>query len=66
MVFAHLEPFCSKHGVGLGRFTEQTFERVHSKWNEYSRYRLHGEVSHPEYGSALLQAVKDLNVLNLT
>ena len=34
---AHVSPFCRQHGKGLASFSEQTFERLHSKWAEYSR-----------------------------
>ena len=43
LVFAHLTSFCEQIGIGLARFSEQTFERTHSQWVEYSRYRLIGD-----------------------
>ena len=65
LVFAHLTLFCEQIGIGLARFSEQTFERTHSQWVEYSRYRLIGEVTNPRYGEVLQKILMDSNVLYL-
>ena len=62
---ARVSPFCRQHGKGLASFSEQTFERLHSKWAEYSEYKLRSETTDPEYGNVLLNVVKDLNSLYL-
>ena len=46
-------------------FSEQTFERLHSKWAEYSEYKLRSETTDPQYGNVLLNVVKDFNSLHL-
>ena len=66
MIFAHIVPFYEETGQALGRISEQTFERMHSRWKEFARYRLRGELSDPQYGPALLKATQNLNVLYLS
>ena len=65
LVFAHLTSFCEQISIGLTRFTEQTFERTHSQWVEYSRYWLIVEVTNPRYGEVLQKILMDSNVLYL-
>ena len=65
LIFARLTSFCKQIGIGLARFSEQTFERTHSQWVEYSRYRLIGEVTNPRYGAVLQKVLIDFNVLHL-
>ena len=66
MIFAHIVPICEETGQGLGRMSEQTYEQMHSSWREFARYQLRGNISNPQYGPALLKAIQDLNVLNLS
>ena len=59
-VFYHVPTFCRRHQVGLGIFSEQASEAVHSKfqktWDKYKVSQLNDS-----YGSRLLMAVNDFN-----
>ena len=65
LFFAHLTSFCEQIGTGLARFSEQTFERTHSRWVEYSRYQLIGEVTDTRCAEVLQKVLMDFNVLHL-
>ena len=63
-VFYHIQEFCSKENVGLGRHSEQASESVHRRFNLiYFKYKVNK--SHPEYDLYLLKAVKEFNCSNL-
>ena len=64
-VFVHVKHFCESRGKGLGHFSEQTFERMHSRFNEFSRYRLPKENKSRGFSESLLKVTKELNVLQL-
>ena len=59
-IFHHVHEFCSKEGVGLGRFSEQASESVHNSFKTIF-LRCERGISNPEYGAQLLKAVKDYN-----
>ena len=61
VVLAHVAPFCQERGKGLGSYSEQTLERLHSKWSEATKYKLRMLTTDSEYGNVLLKAVKDFN-----
>ena len=65
LVFAHLTSFCEQIGIGLARFSEQTFERTHSRWVECSRYPLIREVTNAQYEEVFLKVLMDFNVLHI-
>lgn len=63
-VFHHIMDFCEVHNVGLGRFSEQSVEAVHSDFKTtWSRYKV--AESNPAYSSQLLKAVRDYNSKHL-
>ena len=64
-VIAHVLPFCKEHGKGLGYFSEQCFERLHSRFGEYSKYRLPDVTTTHEYAKALHKVVTEFNVLRI-
>ena len=64
-VFVHVKHFCESRGKGLGHFSEQTFERMHSRFNKFSRYRLPKENKSRGFSESLLKVTKELNVLQL-
>ena len=64
-VFVHVKHFCDLRGKGLGHFSEQTFERMHSRFTEFSRYRLPKENKSRGFAESLLKVTKELNVLQL-
>jgi hypothetical protein len=57
-----MKEFCHEAGCGLLPFTEQSFEAMHAKFAEFSRYRLPRKPDHPNYGSNLLKITKEMNV----
>ena len=63
-VFFHVHEFCDRHQTGLGIFSEQASEAVHSNfsvtWKNYKFSDIH-----PEYPSQLLRAVNDYNTSHL-
>ena len=56
-IFHHVSEFCQARGVGLGRFSEQASESVHSDFAKtWQRYVV--PHSHAKFGQHLLQAVQ--------
>ena len=64
ILFQHCIEFCHKNGEGLGAFSEQSGETLHSDflvcWNRYKR-----EQSHSDYCKQLLAAVVSYNSLHI-
>ena len=64
-IMDHLGPFLEKHGVGLGRWSEQAFESVHSKFNGvWMKYSVKDKAC-PQYKRTLLKTVLDFNGNNV-
>ena len=63
-LFQHCAEFCLEYGEGLGAFSEQSGETLHSDflicWARYKR-----DQSHPEYCKQLLAAVVSYNSLHI-
>ena len=60
VLFSHVPEFCQKVGKGLGSFSEQASESVHSDFNlTWQRYRR--QMNHPQYQDCFLRAVVDYN-----
>ena len=59
-LFQHCAEFCHEYGEGLGAFSEQSGETLHSDfllcWNRYKR-----DKKHPSYLKQLLAAVVSYN-----
>ena len=64
-IMTHIVQFYGHTSKGLRRFSEQTFERLHSCFAEFVKYRLRTTQSDPEYLPGLLKCVKEFNVLRL-
>ena len=63
-VFHHIIDFCSTVNTGLGRYSEQTVEAVHSDFRHtWMKYKV-GE-NHPHYAAHLLKAVCEYNSQHL-
>lgn len=59
-VFFHVPDFCSKVEKGLGFYSEQAIESVHSDFKTmWAKYKVSS--THPEYPSKLLKAVQEYN-----
>ena len=56
----HVVQFCQQTGKGIGGLSKQTFERCHSKFPEFSRYKLRQNVGDSEY------CIKEFNALHLS
>ena len=48
----HLALICKKIGSGIGPLSEQTFERLLSRWRGHARYRIIGNISSLGYGQS--------------
>lgn len=63
-IFKHVKEFCQKHQVGLGLFSERTFESAHDEfkltWNKYLT-----KESYPNYAQKLLRAISEFNSLHV-
>ena len=62
VLLKHVPEFCRQEGKGLGHFSEQVFEHLHSRFAEFSRYRLPSIMTTPEYAEALLKVTKEFNI----
>ena len=63
-VFFHVPEFCDRHQKGLGIFSEQASESVHSNFSDtWKRYKVSD--IHSEYPSQLLRAVNCYNTSHL-
>ena len=63
-VFFHEHEFCDRHQTGLGIFSEQASEAVHSNFSvTWKRYKVSD--IHSEYPSQLMRAVNDYNTSHL-
>ena len=64
ILFQHCAEFCNEHGEGLGAFSEQSGETLHSDflvcWARYKR-----DQSHPDYCKQLLAAVISYNSMHI-
>ena len=59
-VFFHVPYFCQKNGKGLGFFSEQAIETVHSDfWKTCKNFKV--KSSHPDYPNRLLKPVQKYN-----
>ena len=60
-VFFHVPIFCKRHHTGLGIFSEQASEAVHSKFEKtWTKYKV-SKVDNSLYNSRILKAVVDFN-----
>lgn len=60
VVFHHVKDFCKKHGTGLGFFSEQAVESVHSDFEKYwTEYKVFKE--HDNYAGKLWKNVVSYN-----
>ncbi|XP_065683561.1 uncharacterized protein LOC136096352 [Hydra vulgaris] len=59
-VFHHVQQFIHQHKVGLGVFSEQATEALHSNFKTHWQ-RFKRNSTHPEYSSQLLSCVVDYN-----
>ena len=63
-VFYHIEEFLENKRFGLGIYSEQSTESLHSKFSvHWSRYKRN--LSHPKYGDYLLSCIVDFNSKHL-
>ena len=62
----HVPQFCNSTGRGLGGLSEQAFERLHSRFNEFSKYKIRQNKDDPEYATSLLKCTVQLNSLHLS
>lgn len=59
-LFFHVPTFCRRHQIGLGIFSEQASEAVHSKFQKtWAKYKV-SQLSE-SFGTRLLMAVNDFN-----
>lgn len=63
-IFFHIADFCGQRNSGLGMYSEQSFEAVHSDFKStWTRFKVSDE--NPRYAERLLSAVKDYNSKHL-
>lgn len=63
-VFYHVEDFCTKYQIGLGFYSEQAVESVHSDFDSvWKKYKV--DKNHPQYSNRLMQAVGEFNGLRV-
>jgi hypothetical protein len=59
-VIHHIIQFCEPRGMGLGQWSEQASEAVHSDFNAtWLKYKV--PEHHPHYGNQLLHSVREYN-----
>ena len=60
-VFFHVEDFCEMVGMGLGPWSEQAAESLHTDFDKmWTRYKVR-DTDHEKYGERLLEAVVAYN-----
>ena len=61
ILFCHVKEFCRKNGYGLGVYSKQTGETIHSRFSEFSRYKLPSDFHKEIYKKDLLRVVLSYN-----
>ena len=63
-IFFHIKDFCDRHGKGLGCWSEQAFESVHSDFrHSWMKYKVPEQ--HEKFSEQLLRAVMEYNSRHL-
>jgi hypothetical protein len=63
-IIYHIIDFCQPCGEGLGQWSEQASENVHSDFNAtWLKYKV--PENHPRYGLQLLRAVQEYNAQHI-
>ena len=57
ILFCHVKEFCKKNGYGLGVYSEQAGETIHSRFSKFSRYKLLSDFYKETYKKDLLCVV---------
>ena len=64
-VFHHIQEFCDKKKMGLGYYSEQAAESIHSDFKSVWKNFDIRDTNHPNYGQHLLRAVVAYNSQHL-
>ena len=65
MLFCHVSKACKTSGIGLGVDSEQAGETIHSRFKEFSRYKLPNDFTKDKYHEYLKKIVNSYNVERL-